>query len=114
MKSRKVGVEIFHADILRDMKLKVASRNFSNAPKNKYCYNHHCRSESLKPYSYFTSLNSVRLIKTKLYDTEQDEEGYWPTLSLRIRAENIYRIYIFTYSVRSEKFRAVRVCTAVK
>jgi hypothetical protein len=37
----------------------------------------------------------VQLTETKLFDVEQDGEGYWPTLSLRLRAENTHRIYIY-------------------
>jgi hypothetical protein len=36
MKIRPVGAELFHADGKTDMrKLKVAFRNFANAPKNR-------------------------------------------------------------------------------
>jgi hypothetical protein len=76
MKIRPVGVELFHADRLRDMRQKVASRCFPNAPKNASCCNHLWKSVSLKSYSSYISLNSVRLTETKLFDVEQDGEGY--------------------------------------
>jgi hypothetical protein len=108
MTIRPVGVEMFHAGKLRDTKHKVASRRFANAPKNASCCNHLCWSGSLKPYSGYISLNSARLTETKLFDVEQDGEGYWPTLSLQLRAENTHRIiYVFIYSVTFEIFRAV-------
>jgi hypothetical protein len=34
MKIRPVGAELFHVDGRTDMKLRVAFRNFANAPKN--------------------------------------------------------------------------------
>ena len=97
MKICPVGVKLFHADRLRDMRQKVASRSFANAPKNASCCSHLWRSVSLKPYSGYISLNSARLTETKLFDVEQDGEGYWPTLSLRLRAENTHTIYVYLY-----------------
>ena len=76
MKIRPVEVQLFHADRLRDMRQKVASRSFANVPKNASCCNHLWRSVSLKPYSSYISLTSVRLTETKLFDVEQDGEGY--------------------------------------
>jgi hypothetical protein len=74
---------------------KVSSRSFANAPKNTSCCNHVWRYVSLKPYSGYISLKSVRLTETKLFDVEQDGEAYWPIRSLRLRAENTHGIYIF-------------------
>ena len=97
MKIRPAGVELFHADRLRDMRQKVASLSFAKAPKNGSCYNHLWRSVILEPYPGYISLNSVRLTERKLFDFEQDGEGYWPTLSLRLRAENTHRMYMYLY-----------------